>query len=571
VRPRARRWAASLIAAPLALLAMPGPAQAHAVLLRSTPAPQAALTTGPPSVVLHFSEAVEIALGAVRVFDNDGHDVGAAANAQPTRSNANHDLELPLRPLKDGTYVVDWRVISADGHPAYGNFAFYVGTPSPGTAPAVGNRLSKGAPTVATWGYGALRFLWFGAFLFLLGALAVDRWVWQPAINDLDASTTPAADAFGRRLRTLVPAAAITLAAATVLHLPAEAATVSGRSLAGSLTPHVLGQILRTSFGHLWLVTTAAAAAVVLAVRARRTVATAAALTVVALAAAASGHARTERLAALAVPMVALHLLAVALWVGGLAALLVLGLPAWRALPDTRRGQQLRPALLHDVVTRFTRLALAGVAVVLLTGTVSALGELGPISNLWHVTWGRLLLAKLALLAVALVLAARHLLVTPARLSHATQARGEVAAFERTSLTEVGALVAAVLAAAALVAVPPGRTVVIGSTGTLQRAQHAGSYQVELTVDPLTVGPNQLHLTFVNESGVAASEIGAATAALTPPKGPASPLDLQPFSGGQWIAQVTLPAAGPYRLTVSGQGTQTVRTTFRFRLAGTKP
>ncbi|HZQ27767.1 MAG TPA: copper resistance protein CopC [Acidimicrobiales bacterium] len=569
MRPRARRWVACLIAASLVLAFAPGAAQAHAVLLRSTPGPQAALTTSPPSVLLHFSEAVENALGALRVYDNAGRDVGGG---QPTRTNANRDLELPLRPLAEGTYVVDWRVVSADGHPAYGTFTFYVGTPSPGTAlPDAGNRLSQAASTVATWGYGVVRFLWFAAFLLLLGALAVDRWVWRPAVDDVGAAGTPAVATFERRFRALVLVAAITLAAGTLLQLPAEAATVSGRTLTGSLAPHVLGQILRTGFGRLWLVTAAAATVALVATLVRRRAAIALGLTVAALAAAASGHARTERLPVLAVSMVALHLLAVALWVGGLAALLAAGLPAWRALPDTRRGEQLRPALLQAVVTRFTRLAIVGVAVVLLTGTITALPQLGPLGNLWHVTWGRLLLAKIVLLVVALALAARHLLVTPARLTQPTQARAEVTTFERTSLTEAGALAAAVIIAAALVAVPPGRTVIIGSTGTLQRAQHAGSYQVELTIDPLALGPNQLHLTFVNEAGIAASEIGAATGALTPPTGPASPLDLQPFSGGQWVSQVTLPSAGPYRLTVSGQGTQTVRTTFRFRLAGTKP
>src|SRR5204863_3978266 len=52
-----------------------GPASAHAVLLRTDPSAQTTVKTPPSAVRLQFSEAVEVAFGAVRVFDVDGKRV----------------------------------------------------------------------------------------------------------------------------------------------------------------------------------------------------------------------------------------------------------------------------------------------------------------------------------------------------------------------------------------------------------------------------------------------------------------------------------------------------------------
>ena len=72
-RPGRLLVTAGLVVVGLGLVA--GPAQAHAVLLRTEPAPQATLA-GPPGVVrLQFSEAVEVDPGGIRVFDVDGRRV----------------------------------------------------------------------------------------------------------------------------------------------------------------------------------------------------------------------------------------------------------------------------------------------------------------------------------------------------------------------------------------------------------------------------------------------------------------------------------------------------------------
>src|SRR5919202_1749358 len=101
------------------------PASAHAILLRTEPAPQTTVKTAPAAVRLHFSEPVEVAFGAVRVFDVDGHRVDSG---RISRADGNREVVVPVH-LGNGTYTVTWRVTSADGHPVHGGVGVFVGKP----------------------------------------------------------------------------------------------------------------------------------------------------------------------------------------------------------------------------------------------------------------------------------------------------------------------------------------------------------------------------------------------------------------------------------------------------------
>ena len=115
-----------------AALVLPAAAWAHAALLHTTPDASAEVNTPPPQVTLTYSEAVEPRFAIVSVTDAAGHAVTAAP---PQRDAANPDtLDVPLRHLPEGWYLVYWRVISVDGHPVRGAFTFAVG-PNAGPAP----------------------------------------------------------------------------------------------------------------------------------------------------------------------------------------------------------------------------------------------------------------------------------------------------------------------------------------------------------------------------------------------------------------------------------------------------
>jgi len=103
---RATRLAVSTaLAFGLALAAAPA-ASAHAILLRTEPSPQTTVKQSPTAVKLHFSEAVEAAFGAVRLFDVDGHRVDSG---KLSRADSDKEVDLPVPHLKDGSYTLTWR------------------------------------------------------------------------------------------------------------------------------------------------------------------------------------------------------------------------------------------------------------------------------------------------------------------------------------------------------------------------------------------------------------------------------------------------------------------------------
>ena len=133
-------WARAVLAAiALALIVVVTsalPANAHDQILSTTPADGEHSVTAPSDVTLRFTDTV-LALGAmVLVVDNAGENwADGAVRLEEAEATA------PLKPaLPDGAYQVRWRVVSADGHPISGTFAFSVGIvtsePAPASAPA---------------------------------------------------------------------------------------------------------------------------------------------------------------------------------------------------------------------------------------------------------------------------------------------------------------------------------------------------------------------------------------------------------------------------------------------------
>ncbi|MGW4461981.1 cytochrome c oxidase assembly protein [Micromonospora sp. NPDC004704] len=128
-----------------------------------------------------------------------------------------------------------------------------------------------------------------------------------------------------------------------------------------------------------------------------------------------TGHAAGAGNHQLAVTSLALHVLAASVWVGGLVGLLML-----------RRSR-----LLPDAAARYSRLALACFVVVAASGLTNAWVRLGDWGQLWHSSYGGLVLAKIAALLVLGGIGAVHRARTlPALRAGAGWAFGRLAAGE---------------------------------------------------------------------------------------------------------------------------------------------
>ncbi len=190
VRLRASRRAGVRIGAVAAVAAVvlvmtALPAFAHASLLSVDPQPSGVYDTSPAAVTLRFSEPVEVALGGIRVFDGASHRVDVGAPHHPDGHADQVQSSLPT--LKDGTYVVTWRVTSADSHPVEGAFTFQVGPAATTTnAKGLAARLlsRQGGDTAVGVVYAIARAVLFASLALLIGGMVFLAWVYRAGRAD---------------------------------------------------------------------------------------------------------------------------------------------------------------------------------------------------------------------------------------------------------------------------------------------------------------------------------------------------------------------------------------------------
>ncbi|MFS0901366.1 copper resistance protein CopC, partial [Mycolicibacterium litorale] len=116
------RCAAALLAVAFAVLSLAGAgtASAHASVIATDPADNASLSEAPSRVSATFNEPMQSAFAAMTVVGPDGNLWSTGA---PQVQDA--VVAVQLRPLgPTGTYTVNYRATSADGHVVTGSWAF---------------------------------------------------------------------------------------------------------------------------------------------------------------------------------------------------------------------------------------------------------------------------------------------------------------------------------------------------------------------------------------------------------------------------------------------------------------
>jgi copper transport protein len=408
-----------------AALAAPPSASAHALLQSADPVAGSTVATAPAAVTLTFGETPDPRLSSVKVRDPGGQD--EAAGPVEAVSGRPDQLRVPVRPLSDGVYTVSWRTVSAvDSHVAAGSFAFGVGvTPSSagsqsptggvsstsGSAAGAAGRWVLYLGLVALFGTGflgvaidrrpqraVLRLAGLGWLAAATGTVAVIAVQWSDIGADL--STVLGSSIGQGALERLLAAVAMTIALATV-----------SRSA---------GAIGRWQFG---LMAGTAAGAMLIDVM--------------------TGHAAAGTLSTVQVAVQWLHIVAVGLWIGGLAALLL----------DIRGAPGNEKAL---AVRRFSRWAGYALSVVAVTGIVRAINEVGTVDALFGTDFGHLIILKGVLLGVLVLLGATN------RFINLPAAARVLAGLRRVGSAEVALGAGVLLATGLLVNLVPPSTVARG-------------------------------------------------------------------------------------------------------------
>ena len=102
-----------------------GNAWAHAFLSSAVPAVGSSVATGPKELRLNFSETVEVKFSSVKVTWEGGKDIGPTKIFTDPSNPEMIFVRFPT-PLSPGTYLVRWRVVSADTHKTQGDYRFTV-------------------------------------------------------------------------------------------------------------------------------------------------------------------------------------------------------------------------------------------------------------------------------------------------------------------------------------------------------------------------------------------------------------------------------------------------------------
>ena len=140
-----------------------------------------------------------------------------------------------------------------------------------------------------------------------------------------------------------------------------------------------------------------------------------------------------------------LHVLGAGGWIGSLAALMIVAVPA-----VLQFGGEERHRHVAGLVRAFSPTALGFAGLLVVTGAIAAWRNIGSVAGLWQEPYGQVLLAKLALLSVAAGTGAYNWKGVLPYLGSATA----TARLRKSAMLELAAAIAVLVVTAVLVATP---------------------------------------------------------------------------------------------------------------------
>jgi copper transport protein len=443
--------------------------------------------------------------------------------------------------LHQGTYLVSWRIVSADGHVINGAFSFSLGTP---TTPPSQLAAEVRPPSNTPWNVAGdiARGFGYAGSLMAVGGLAF-----------LLAVTRRGDSTKGER-RLLQTAAAVALVAAFA-GVVVQTVKASGLGRTAATDTALLGDTFREGFGVSAIVRMAGLAVVVVGValagradpsrgKARWAIAgVGAAATLVSFPL--TGHSQSTSPRALIVLADLVHLGAASIWLGGLV---FLALAIRRRRDDDRHGRR----ELAEVVSRFSVMATSAVFALAAAGALFAYKQTGSIDALTSTRYGGLLIAKVALaLAVGGVALYNNRVLVPT--IEQNPGRGPVRELGRTVRVEVAVLLAIVSVTAVLVSQTPAREAIAAPGGPFfARLDLDETHQLDIELAPARVGPNEAHLNIYRD-GFPADIAQQVTVRLRLPDQGIGPLEHEAtrLAPGHWVVRLDdMTIAGRWQLDV---------------------
>ena len=502
-------------------------ASAHANQLRALPAPDDELDIAPERVIIWFTEPIEPRFSEISVLNSAGAEFATGDTViDATEPQA---MWRALVPLERGTYTVVWRNVSTiDGHRVVGSYLFSYGEPlGAGTVVEATDQPLVQSPTDPF-----IRWSVYVAIAAIVGGLMFEMFV----ISNLLASSASNAhsNGFARRASVVATRAmlvfGVVLVCAQLAQLVQHGAVVLDWSSSGfaSFLSGLPDIATGSAWGTNWMLKTAAAVGGLLLLlaahlaRPRRDVdagdgddsdagsilatdsifgalALASGIAFLVLVTLASHNAAAPSdVRWIAIFGDAVHIIAAAIWTGGLVYLL--------AVVYVLRGARDRHESVRFIAAaarRFTPFALVSAAALFASGALSALMQVA-VPDALATPYGRVLLAKVVL-TVPLVAIAGYNMVSVAR------RLGSARVLKRTVTAEVSIAVLALLAAGWLASLEPARQYAertgIGIEEEVVQRETIDGADITVRLEPATVGANSLTVAMTDRAGGAFTSV----------------------------------------------------------------
>ncbi|MBG9719908.1 copper resistance CopC/CopD family protein [Bacillus mycoides] len=470
-----RRLGAWLLIACVFIILIPKSASAHAYVVKSNPAENETLKKAPSVVKIEFDEDIQVSsFNTLFVRDTSGKRVDLK-DAHIDKKNKKI-LEAGLKEnLKNGLYSIQWKAISADGHPIQGVIPFHIGLAEAGTDDIKVEEMGYVPQIDMIMERGIL----YTSFSLFIGVLLFNLILYKGSASQVQS-----------RSKKIIWISLFGIFISLLFNLPLQAKINADVSWLEAFDPLLLKETLQLSvFGYVWITQMALISTLMIvtyfAVKSERLssfkvwsipiVLFIGLLVMKAF----NSHAYGLKFKEIAVVMDFLHLFAASLWIGGLSSIVLL-----------LRKEDDKWTMYWDAIKRFSPWATGTVIVILLTGLFNSTFFIPTIHSLFDTKYGLALLAKILLFVCMGILGIIHYV------------KGRMRAQRRLGATVkvefiIGIIVFVIVAFMTNVQTPP-----MPPTGPFTESKQLDNgYELTLHVSPNKVGQNTFHITLKDENG----------------------------------------------------------------------
>jgi copper transport protein len=503
-------------------------ASGHATVISSNPSPNEAMDTLPEKISIQFSENIQPAFHSLEVFSQDGDKIQIQDSAISEQSEK--VLEAKWKgTIDEGIYYIKWRVVSSDGHPIEGTIPFQLGESTVLQDQEI-SKVNAGFPNSINVFLQSLQYICFAA---LTGILFFQLSLMKGS-RLFEAST---------RARLYLWLSFAGLAFSIFCSLPLKVTIDAGVGWADAFNGTFIKEVLNaTSFGTIYIIEILLLLLLFLVIyfmlenslNKSLPFLSFIIIAILMVCKALTGHTAAVPNQVLAVLMDFLHLLSMALWLGGLMALLVI-LPG---LAD--RQAEDKKTFYWSIIQRFSRWSFLFVIILIVSGIYSSLQHVPTIHSLINTTYGQLLLAKIGLMLIMIVLGAFHYF----------RGKKQVKKLGYSVGMEFGLGIVVLIVAALLTNVQTA----MSSPGPIEKTLLTDeNNEVTLMVTPNEVGDNLIQVNLSN-GGKPIAEIEQLTITMQPVDTPGGEikLQMQEKNTGTFASKSILTMPGKWNIHIHG-------------------